>query len=654
MAVKAKDQVTIVDMTDVKAVTIYYLLQLSTLTAPDKPTVLSPSNWSTTEPAFDNTSTNTLYTCVRTLFGDNSFSWGDVNISSSYEAAKAAWNKANQAQTTADGKNTVFYSTAPPTAKKVNDIWFDTDDGNRIYYWNGTAWSASQFGTNAIANASITNALIADATIQNAKIANIDAGKITTGYISADRIQAGTLAIGKLDSSTQSTISTASSTASTALTNAAQAQTAADTANTKLTSWSATDTTCIDGGKIYTDSITSNQIAASAITTSELAAGAVNADKITSNAITTAHIQTGAINADKIASNAITTDKINASAVTADKIVSNAITTDKLAAQAVTANNMAANSITAANAALADASVTNAKIVDATITNAKIANLDAAKITTGTLNADRIGAGAITTAKLASGAVTAEKITADTLSAISANLGTVTAGTLNSVTLNSATINSGTLNIKNNAGAVNFINSDNAQFGQLLATSERSVAVSGGGTYDADNVNLYINSKLLANFQYMKINNTAGSPTYYALKLSNQLSDVEIDTDVLFKAGHTAMFSGEISGGISSVSPTYYNSFSDPIGSSKITLNRFGRFVTIDCYAYRESGTSGSIACMGIPVGYRPTSLKKMMTMNAAAPTSGAEVQIWTDGQIVLWGAWSGPVYAYVHIVYYI
>ena len=90
MAVKAKDQVTIVDMTDVQSVVLYYLLQLSTLAAPAKPTTVSPSGWTTTEPAFDNTSTKTLYTCVKNTFGDGSFSWGDVSVSSSYEASKVA------------------------------------------------------------------------------------------------------------------------------------------------------------------------------------------------------------------------------------------------------------------------------------------------------------------------------------------------------------------------------------------------------------------------------------------------------------------------------------------------------------------------------------------------------------------------------------
>lgn len=104
------------------------------------------------------------------------------------------------AQTSADGKSTVYYQTTPPSGStyKEGDTWFDTDDSNRMYSWNGTSWVAKQFGTNAIANKSITNALIADATIQSAKIANLDAGKITSGYIDSARIKANSITANKM------------------------------------------------------------------------------------------------------------------------------------------------------------------------------------------------------------------------------------------------------------------------------------------------------------------------------------------------------------------------------------------------------------------------------------------------------------------------
>lgn len=404
---------------------------------------------------------------------------------SAAEAAKilsaAASKTAEGAQLTADGKNTVFYQTTAPLAdsRKTNDIWFNTADSNQMYYFNGTGWVLRQFGTNAIANASITNALIADATIQNAKIANMDAGKITSGYISADRLAAGSVTIGKLDSTTQNDIASAKKryqitvdlrdakyntdtyypvlinaaipyngyytyecnvqlnsgfkpvwsthnqgftcnlilkvlasgwgttdasgyleennykccnkmpafvgqvlqhsqiyfmlrggaryyiytpnksdvTIYTVKTNIARNASYtvyleptqspkndyAEAKGSTIASWcAANNKTLINGGKIYTGSVTATQIAANAITTEKIAASAVNADKIAASAITSA--------------------KIAANAVTSDKIVANAVTAAKIASKTITANQIAANSITAAELSVSTLSAISANL----------------------------------------------------------------------------------------------------------------------------------------------------------------------------------------------------------------------------------------------------------------------------------------------------
>ncbi len=53
-----------------------------------------------------------------------------------------AINDAAGAQATADGKVTTFYSATAPTAEGVGDLWYDTDD-KILYRWNGTNWSQS-------------------------------------------------------------------------------------------------------------------------------------------------------------------------------------------------------------------------------------------------------------------------------------------------------------------------------------------------------------------------------------------------------------------------------------------------------------------------------------------------------------------------------
>lgn len=82
------------------------------------------------------------------------------------------------AQATADGKNTVTYSTGPASGsgKTTGDIWFQTNASHVVigqWQWSGTAWVSQ--------------------TLDNSVLASLDAGKITTGYLAAGRLQAGTI-----------------------------------------------------------------------------------------------------------------------------------------------------------------------------------------------------------------------------------------------------------------------------------------------------------------------------------------------------------------------------------------------------------------------------------------------------------------------------
>ena len=95
MAVKASATITLSAVTDIESVWWYYKLQSSTLNPPAKPTTNPPpSGWTDAEPAYTPGSTNTLYFVELTVFSDGTFDYGNVSVSSSYEAAKAAWNKA--------------------------------------------------------------------------------------------------------------------------------------------------------------------------------------------------------------------------------------------------------------------------------------------------------------------------------------------------------------------------------------------------------------------------------------------------------------------------------------------------------------------------------------------------------------------------------
>lgn len=47
---------------------------------------------------------------------------------------------ASTAQSTADGKVVAFRQASPPTAEGIGDLWIDSDDDNRIYRWDSANW----------------------------------------------------------------------------------------------------------------------------------------------------------------------------------------------------------------------------------------------------------------------------------------------------------------------------------------------------------------------------------------------------------------------------------------------------------------------------------------------------------------------------------
>ena len=155
--IKIVGQITLKALTDVKSTTYYYLLQSSMAAAPSKPITNPPTGgWSTTEPEFfiymptqDTTiisgkdyytrsgeegsyiytkvlepsiddisnyyekiygDTRSLYVTVQTLYTDDTFDYSEPSLSSSYEAAKEAYNRAKTALDLAGDTNQYFWS----------------------------------------------------------------------------------------------------------------------------------------------------------------------------------------------------------------------------------------------------------------------------------------------------------------------------------------------------------------------------------------------------------------------------------------------------------------------------------------------------------------------------------------------------------------
>jgi trimeric autotransporter adhesin len=199
--------------------------------------------------------------------GFKQYFWNGSAWTSVQDTAIAAANNAAQAaQNTADGKNKIYrQATAPTGSFSVGDLWFNTAEDNKPNRWNGSAWEAYGFG--------------------NLAIGNLDAGKITTGFLGAARIEAASL----------------------------------------------------DANKIIAGTITASQIAASTITGSKIAAATLTADNIAANTIVASKIAAGTITATQIAFATITGDQIAAETITALEIAAESITVDRLSAGTLTA-----------------------------------------------------------------------------------------------------------------------------------------------------------------------------------------------------------------------------------------------------------------------------------------------------------------------------
>ena len=212
--VKARAQITIQCIVDVKATYRYYMLRSSTLGVPSKPTTFSPSSppsgWDDTEPSYTEESTNSLYFVDCTVFCDDTFQYSEVSLSSSSEAAKKAYNKAKSAIAIADGitmsvSNGIPGNKASIVLKVGNKEYSGTIDltGAVTFSDLSTSGKTSINGGNIITN-SITADQIASKAITTGKIASkaIKTSKIASGAITADKIASGTITADNIASGT--------------------------------------------------------------------------------------------------------------------------------------------------------------------------------------------------------------------------------------------------------------------------------------------------------------------------------------------------------------------------------------------------------------------------------------------------------------------
>ncbi len=138
MEIKASDEITLYKINSFSKMTRFYLLQSSALNPPQKPadgSVIS-SNWSKTEPSYSPGSTSTLYFVDQTVLSDGSTKYSEVSKSSSYEAARNAWKKANGAL--ADAYNEYYLSSSATTLSGGSWTTVAPAWANGKYMWSRT------------------------------------------------------------------------------------------------------------------------------------------------------------------------------------------------------------------------------------------------------------------------------------------------------------------------------------------------------------------------------------------------------------------------------------------------------------------------------------------------------------------------------------
>ena len=371
------------------------------------------SNFECTEITFDLSNVaNNEYT-----FGSDTKSLTELEVESSsatrldteIQNTSSYWDIRKQikyAIQSADGKTTNYYSPEPPYTKdgKIGDTWFDTDDDNKMYTWDGEKWVSMQFGFDAIKDKAIRTTKIGDNAVTWEQIANlaVTAEKLADAAVTAEKIKDKVIAAEKLVDGcvTAEKIKDKVITATKIVDGCITADQIKDAAinGTKIEA-AAIGTThiqngAIDNAKIANGAIDNAKIGTAAIDTVNIKDGAIDNAKIANGEITNAKIKNGAIDSAKIKKAAIGTACIANAAITGALIKDGSILNAHITNGAITSAKIENGAIT--NALIANAAIENANIKDGAITNAKISNMDAGKITTGTMNAAHVAIGDMT------------------------------------------------------------------------------------------------------------------------------------------------------------------------------------------------------------------------------------------------------------------
>lgn len=353
------------------------------------------------------------------------------------------------AQLTADGKNTIYSQTTAPagSAHAVDDLWLDTDDGNKLYRWTGSAWvSAQDTAIAAAAEAAALAQAAADTGAAAAEVAQNTADGKNKVYRQTTVPTGETHAVGDTWFDTDGdnaiyryALGATGTVSKKALTG--NVATLTTSAAHSFTPGESIVVTSVDATFNGTYTVT----AAPTSTTLTYAKTASNVAEIASS---------GAINSSAgwkalvLGSNAIS------------RISATQISTGTLAAGVVYAGSLNANQISTGTIA---SNIVYAGTVNANQINA--GTLTAGVVYAGSISTSQMTAGTLTAGTIYTGAIAASQITAGTITAaISITSPTITGGTITASTFTSTNYNSSNgIGIISNSGidSIYFSNASN-------------------------------------------------------------------------------------------------------------------------------------------------------------------------------------------------
>jgi hypothetical protein len=262
----------------------------------------------------------------------------------------------NSIEASVNGKNHIYRQATAPDGSVYplteGDVWFDTDDGNKQYYWTGTAWVSVQDAGIAAAEAGAAAAVAAAAAAAAAATAaQTTADGKNRIYRQTTMPTTGPFTEGDLwfDTDDDNKFYRYTSGAFSAFSLGNNA--IADLSATKLTAGtidaSVITVSNINAGNISTGSLAADRISANSITGGKLAVGTIEAVSIAAGTITGSKIAAGTIVASNIATATITADQIAGGTITAAEIAAETITAAEIAADSITVDRLTAGTLTA-------------------------------------------------------------------------------------------------------------------------------------------------------------------------------------------------------------------------------------------------------------------------------------------------------------------